>query len=245
VGSISGLVFFDVNANGVYDGLDIGIDGVRVVLSNGQEDISGPTPAGGFSFNVPPGPVQVSVPAMQSILAGLIATTPLSQWEDVMCSAIQVNFGFRLDLTFIDNQPANGHTQGFWKTNLRKAIRGQTTGVQVTAAQLQNYVNTLSNFLLFPLNVHTLQEAADIFEADHPGPMTVEKAKTLLSIQLLASEFNYLSGAYIGNNQLFTLLFLYYGEYLLATSSDVALILQAQQAFDAYNNAEGGLIQFP
>lgn len=248
VGSLTGLVFFDVNANGQFDGTDVGIPGVQILLSDGQIDTTDTLPAGRFNGFTPLmeslGPLQLSVPSMQDALDGLIPTTPLSVTVQP-CTPVVIYFGFRLDLPFIDGQLANGFTQGFWKTNLDKALSGTTMGVQVSASQLQIYLNTLSSFLLSPLNVATFQQALDVFNGVPSGALNVAKAKALLSVQLLASEFNFLNGAFIGGDALFTRLFLLYGEHLLLHSSDVSLILQAKDAYEAYNSSHGGAIQFP
>ena len=70
----------------------------------------------------------------------------------------------------------------------------------------------LSNFALAPLNIQSLNEATTILSATSSNPID------LLKKQLMASEFNYVSGAYIGGNQMVTYFFVYDGEYMLNNS---------------------------
>lgn len=60
----------------------------------------------------------------------------------------------------------------------------------------------------------------------------------------MGSEFNLMNGAYIGGYEIYTEMFLYYGEYLIAHADDYSNweLLEAKDLFDAYNNSHGGQI---
>ncbi|UCH10807.1 MAG: hypothetical protein JSU61_02655, partial [Fidelibacterota bacterium] len=169
---------------------------------------------------------------------GLTATTPVSVDTSVGYADETVDFGFELDFTYIVGQTADGYTIGYWKNNVSKAMAGRIKGIQVDAATLQAYLDEISTFALYPLNVDLLAEAYEILSANGSDPVV------LLSKQLLGSEFNLMNDAFIGGNETFTELFLYYGEYLIAYADQFTAeeLLEAKDWYDAYNNSHGGQI---
>jgi hypothetical protein len=232
--SLSGYTYFDANGNGQKDLTEPAVPSVSVNLNNGSTATSDAN--GFYSFsNLTSGSYVVAAGSV----TGLVGPNPASHDVTITNANVEnVNFGYVLDLTWIGNQTANGFTIGYWKTNIDKAIKGQTKGVQVSKATLEAYVGNLSTFALSPLNVTSLSAASGILSATSSVPAS------LLSKQLMGSEFNYQNGAYIGGNELVTYLFVYYGEYILANSANYSSeqILSAKDMYDAYNNSHGGQI---
>ncbi len=235
---ISGTAFFDINGNGVQDRDEPGIPGVDMTLL--RNDLTVDTTVtdanGDYLFDCLY-PVEYVV--QSGLPEGMVRTTPESLTETA--SASDVDFGYNLDDDWFVGKYANGYTIGFWKTNLDKAIAGETRGVQVSRATLESYVAMLSTFALEPLNPKTLQEASAILSSTGSDPVA------LLAKQLMASEFNYANGAYIGGSKTLTYLFLYRGEFLLkyAAYYDASVLLEAKDWYDAYNNTHGGMLTFP
>ncbi|MFC1481656.1 SdrD B-like domain-containing protein [Candidatus Neomarinimicrobiota bacterium] len=236
---VSGVVFFDVTADGSQNIDELGIDNITVTLLDefGNTVATTTTDENGFyEFEVYPGDYTVVAEGPD----GLMATTPVSVDTTVGYADETVDFGFELDFTYIPGQIADGFTIGYWKNNLSKAISGKTRGTQVNAATLAEYVYLLSDFALYPLNVTSYDEAYEILSANGSDPVL------LLSKQLMGSEFNLMNEAYIGGNETFTEMFLYYGEYLIthADQFTASEILEAKDWYDAYNNSHGGEIIF-
>lgn len=231
--TIAGITFYDVNKDGVYQSDEPVLGTVVLQLNSGSSTTSASD--GTYSFDHLKGDTAYTVTAGD--LEGFIHSGSASQTVTPAGGvAAQADFGYVLDYSWINGKTANGYTIGFWKTNLDKAISGKTKGIQVSATTLNAYASTLSNFQLAPLNVTSPQAASNYLSA------TGSSATLLLSKQLMGSEFNYASGAYIGGNQLLTYFFLYDGEYMLAnpTSFSSAQLLAQKDKYDAYNNTEGG-----
>ncbi|UCD37038.1 MAG: carboxypeptidase regulatory-like domain-containing protein [Fidelibacterota bacterium] len=235
--AVTGVVFFDVTGNGLQDIDEPGIEQVTVSLLDEMGNVIATTLTdadGSYEFEVFPGDYTVVVEGPE----GLTATTPVSVDITVGYADENVDFGFELDFTYIVGQTADGYTIGFWKNNVNKAMSGRTKGIQVDAATLDGYLAEISTFALYPLNVDMLSEAFDILSATGSDPVV------LLSKQLLGSEFNLMNGAFIGGNETFTELFLFYGEYLIAHAGQFTAeeLLEAKDWYDAYNNSHGGQI---
>jgi len=235
---ISGTTFFDIDGDGVQDADEPGISGVTLNLNDGT-GVIGTTLSdsnGDYLFgDLEPGDYIVIAAGEE----GMLYTTPETQNVTIVDSDVEdVDFGYNLDFTWIGDQCADGFTIGFWKNNIKKAIDGKKKGIQIDKATLEAYVVELSDFALSPLNIANLQDAYDILSA------TGSDAVLLLKKQLMGSEFNFANGAYIGDNETITFLFLYYGEYIILHAEDFneALILEAKDWFDAYNNSHGGII---
>lgn len=231
--NLSGYLFFDINQNGVKDIDEPGLGGQNVILSDGRQVL---TDANGYyNFVVKPGNFTITSPAISGINYGGSSVINVNvTGSDISGN----NFAYVADFNSIIGQTANGYTIGYWKNNIKKAIDGQTKGIQVSASTLWSYVTGLSGFALEPLNVINLNEAYLILNANGPDP------SLLLAKQLMASELNFKNGAFIGGNALLTELFVYYGEYLLKYKAlySATDLLKAQKLFDAYNNSHGGPI---
>jgi hypothetical protein len=236
--SIKSIVYYDANGNKTYDSGEPLLEGFNVSLNNGA--LFSTNAGGTYLFDHLAGKTTYTVTAadkegfLHSGPATLSVVTPASSIPAV------AYFGFVLDYSWIPGKLANGFTIGYWKTNLDKAISGKTNGIQVSVAKLQAYVNALSNFALTPLNVNSMKEASDKLSATGSSPTL------LLAKQLMGSEFNYASGAYIGGNELVTRFFLYEGEYMLENSGSFtsAQLLAQKDRYDAYNNSHGGAVLF-
>ena len=233
---IAGVAFYDANRNDVYNAGEPLLSGFTVRLSDGKV---ASTVDGAYAFDNLKGATTYTVSADDR--AGFVHSVAASRTVTPANSVTAVaNFGFAVDYSWIVGKTANGFTIGYWKTNLDKAIAGKTAGTQVSKANLLAYVSQLSTFALAPLNVTTLQAASNILSATGSAPTL------LLAKQLMGSEFNYASGAFIGNNALATQFFLYDGEYMLDNSASFssAQLLAQKDKYDAYNNSHGGAVLF-
>jgi hypothetical protein len=239
--SICGDTFFDVDSDGREDCEDFGLSGVTVRLTNSSGQIVGTavtTSCGNYSFsNLAPGTYTVSVVAP----TGLRVTT-VSQRTAIIsgCDVSVEKFGFGLDLNGIRGMVANGNSHGFWKANIDKAIKGQN-GAQVTKTALEGYTRNIADFALSPYDNITMKTASSLLNYNGSN------SSSLLSKQLIASEYNYQHKAYLNGNKTLTFVFLYWGEYVLKNTSRYtdADRLWAKDWFDAYNNTHGGAIVGP
>lgn len=235
--TVTGVIFYDANKSDSYQSGEPLLGGFTVRLSNGASTTSAAD--GSYIFDNLPGATTytVSVDDRAGFVHSVAASRSVAPANSLPGI---VNLGFATDYSWINGKLANGFTIGYWKTNLDKAIAGKTAGTQVTKAALLGYVDQLSNFALWPLNPATMQAASDILSKTGSLPTD------LLAKQLMGSEFNYVSGAYIGGNALATSFFLYDGEYMLANAGSFgsAQLLAQKDKYDAYNNSHGGAVIF-
>lgn len=240
--TICGDVFFDVDFDGYEDCDEFGLSGITVKLINSSNVVVGTDvtdSCGNYSFsNIGPGAYTVSATAS----AGLKATTLSSRTVTVGSSNISVpDFGFGLDFNSLRTMTAGGFTIGYWKNNLDKAIAGKTSGTQVSKATLTSYTSKIGDFALSAYDCITMKEASALMGYSGSG------SSSLLSKQLIASEYNYQNAAYLSGNKTLTFLFLYWGEYVLKNPSKYsdAYRIWAKDWFDAYNNSHGGVVAGP
>jgi len=233
---LSGYTFFDLDNDGVRDSDEPGIPGVTVTLDNEGTPITVTSGADGSYRFESLKPIEYSVSAAS--LTGFVRTSP--EALSVTATKENVNFGYFIDYAWINGKTANGFTIGYWKNNLDKAIAGKTNGIQVSRDTLLGYVSELSTFALSPLNVATLDAASKILSKTGSVPTD------LLAKQLMASEFNFVNGAFIGGEELVTYFFLFQGEYMHKNSSlfSSTQILAQKNLYDAYNNSHGGAVVF-
>lgn len=241
--AVSGLVYFDIDANGTYDAYDYGLAGITVAL----QDASGATlgtavtdDTGHYSF---PGLYPATYTVVATPFAGLTATTPLRETA-AMSTPADVTaepIGFALNPCALNGMTANGLSMGFWSNNVGKALAGTTQGVQVDASTIQHYTDTLSQFALNPFDGLTEQQAAAIWAKRSSLPAD------LLAKQLLAAEYNYEHGAYLNGNAALTYAFVYWGEWVLSNSSTLSstYVLNAKNWFEAYDTTHGGALSGP
>jgi hypothetical protein len=136
---------------------------------------------------------------------------------------------------------ANGYTIGYWKNNIDKALDNRTSGTQVSKSTLLRYTDAIEDFALSVYDDMSLSRASSLMGS------TSSAATSLLSKQLIASEYNYQNGAYLNGNRTLTYAFLTWGEYVLSNPSrySTSYLIWAKDWFDAYNNSHGGLVNGP
>ncbi|MBI5769338.1 MAG: hypothetical protein HZA93_16210 [Verrucomicrobia bacterium] len=240
--TICGDTFFDVDFDGQEDSGEFGLSGVlvRLLNSSGQVVATATSNAcGNYSFgNVGPGTYVVAA----IIPTGLKATTLNERSVTVAGADVRVPlFGFGLDFNALRTMTANGNSQGYWKTNIDKAIAGSTSGVQVSKSTLSSYTTKIGDFALSPYDNITLKTASSTL--GYSG----SSVTSLLSKQLIASEYNYQAGAYLNGNKTLTMLFVWWGEYVLANPGRYSstYITWAKNWFEAYNVSHGGVVAGP
>ncbi|MDO8544213.1 MAG: SdrD B-like domain-containing protein [Opitutaceae bacterium] len=242
--TINGVVFHDLNVNGVRDGLsETGLAGMTVQLlngagtgvvaatttgSNGEYFFIVSAGSGSYQLEVtgPTGLSPSSNNARQSITVGTSVVPPV------------VDVGFALNWSQFRTLSATGKSHGFWKTNIEKALDPKAKGAQVGADILITHTNRIGNGLAL----------AQFNGLDLQGARTILSGNSQLKLQLLAAEFNLVSGAFIGGSPLVTEAFIYWGEVVLTNTGNVynaAYQNFAKDWFDAYNNSHGGLLKGP
>ncbi len=240
--TICGSIFFDVDCDGNYDCEDFDISGITVKLYNAANVLIGTdvTDCGGdYSFcNLAPGTYRVVATAYAGLKVSTVSERTVTVAGANVCAP---RIGFHLDFAAIRTLTANGYTIGYWKNNLDKAIACKTAGTQVSKATLQTYTYNISNFALSSYDNMTMKTASAIM--GYSGSNT----SSLLSKQLIASEYNYQNAAYLGGNKTLTMAFLWWGEYVLAnpTKYGSTYTIWAKDWFDAYNNTHGGAVNGP
>lgn len=238
--TVKGVVFYDANRDDTYQAGEPLLEGFTVRLGEASA-VTGAN--GAYTFTNLRGDTAYTVTAdgkegfLHSVLASRTVTPALSV-------PALADFGFVVDYAWIPGKLANGFTIGYWKNNIDKAIANKTNGIQVSRATLLGYQATLSTFLLAPLNITSLADASAKLSATGSDP------KLLLAKQLMGSEFNFASGAFIGGNELVTKYFLFDGEYMLAAVAanpgafSSTQLLAQKDRYDAYNNSHGGAVLF-
>ncbi|PAW67687.1 MAG: hypothetical protein B9S34_04835 [Opitutia bacterium Tous-C1TDCM] len=240
--TISGDTFFDIDFDGREDCGEFGLGGITVRLLNSSNQVIATDVSdacGNYSFcNLAPGTYIVAA----VLPAGLSATTLNERTVTISGSNVCVpDFGFGLNFNALRTMTANGNTIGYWKNNLDKAIAGKTNGIQVSKSTLTTYTCRIADFALDPYDGLSLKAAASTMGYSGSSPTA------LLSKQLVASEYNYQQGAYLNGNRTLTMLFLWWGEYVLKNPSkySTSYVLWAKDWFDAYNNSHGGVVNGP
>lgn len=245
--TLTGVVFFDVNFNGIRNTEDYGLGAFTVKLykaASSTTAIATTTTAanGTYSFaNLASGNYVVVVTG----IAGLAPTT-LNEWSvSANGGAVTVpDTGFGLKFADIKKMSAGGFTIGYWKNNVDKAIAKKTGGVQVSAATIAAYTNAIGSLALDPFAGITMSQASAIMGSSSSAPID------LLKKQLVGSEYNYANGAnggYIGGSQQLTYAFIYWAEYVVKNPSlySSTYIIWVKDWCDAYNNSHGGLVCGP
>ncbi len=240
--TICGDTYFDVDFDGHEDCDEFGLSGITVRLLNSAGQVVGTDvtdACGNYSFcNIGPGTYLVSATAP----AGLKATTLNERSVTVSGSNVCVpDMGFGLNFVALKTMTANGYTIGYWKNNIDKALDCKTSGTQVSKAVLTSYTSKIGDFALAPYDCISLKTASSTMGYNGSNK------SSLLSKQLIASEYNYQNGAYLNGNKTLTFLFLYWGEYVLKNTSKYSDTYRtwAKDWFDAYNNSHGGIVNGP
>jgi len=239
--ALCGEVFFDANYNGVCNPDEIGLGGVTVTLQQADGTVVATTTSdanGAYTFtDLPVGSYLVLVADVN----GLMPTTLNEHAVELAADTCVDDTGYGLDFTAIGSMSANGFTIGYWKTNIDKALKGTTKGVQVSAATLASYTTTVGGLALEPFAGLTLNQATATLSATGSQP------SVLLAKQLLGSEYNYANGAHLNGDASLTYLFVFFGEHVLKHAAEYPAdyVLKVKDWFDAYNNTHGGAIVAP
>lgn len=237
---VRGQVFFDVNADGNRAGGEFGLPGFTVTLrdSAGRTKATTTAPDGAYTFNVAPGAYTIAVQPVP----GFRFTTP-SRWTVAAATAgvSLPDCGLALCFSDLGTMTADGCTIGYWKNNIDKALAGRTNGTQVSAATLKSYTSALATLALEPFDGLTMKQASSIISSCSSAP------KDLLAKQLVAAEYNFAAGAFIGNNGTLTYAFVYFAEFVLKNQTDYpsSYVLFVKDWCDAYNNSHGGCLEGP
>jgi hypothetical protein len=240
---IRGDAFFDVDFDGTDDCYtDFGLGGVTLRLKNAANqviatDVTDACGRYGFS-NVAPGTYTITATAPTGFSA-----TNLSERTITVASSCTSgpDFGFGLNFNALRTMTANGYTIGYWKNNIDKALDNKTSGTQVSKSTLLRYTDAIEDFALSVYDDMSLSRASSLMGSTSSQPTS------LLSKQLIASEYNYQNGAYLNGNRTLTYAFLTWGEYVLSNPSrySSSYLTWAKDWFDAYNNSHGGLVNGP
>lgn len=240
--TICGEVFFDIDFDGREDCGEFGLGGVTMKLVNSANqvvDTDVTNSCGQYAFtNIGPGTYTVVAVAA----TGLSATTPSPLTVTVAGSNVRASdTGFGLNFNAIRGMTANGYTIGYWKNNIDKALAGKTSGTQVSKYTLECYTHRIGDFGLSTFDNITMKGASNAM--NYSGG----NATSLLAKQLIASQYNYQNGAYLNGNKTLTMLFVWWGEYIIANPGKYSsgYTLWAKDWFDAYNNSHGGAVAGP
>ncbi len=233
----SGIVFFDINRNGVRNmPEDTGLGGICVKLYRDSALVASTVTAanGSYTFSVAAGSYEVDVIE----IAGMTPTTADERTFTVTAGNVSVpDIGLGFDFCALQNLNGAGFSHGYWKNNLSKAIENKTSGTQETKANLIAWTNTIGSSYLLPLfNGMTM-----------PLAVTTMSGTDQLKLQLLASEYNLISGRFINNSQPLTTAFIYWGEVVANNPSNYTSAYRTfvKNWMDAFNNSHGGRVAGP
>lgn len=232
--TVRGTVYFDVNYSGARNLDEPPLPGITVKLYNstGRTLLATKTTGadGSYAFTVAPGRYVVDVDGPRGLLPTICSDL------DVNATSANVDvtpIGYGLNFLAIRFMSANGMSHGFWKNNLSKALANKSTGTQISAATLRSHTNTIKGLGLPLFSGLTMDSAEDILSG-----------RSQLELQLLAAEYNYANGAYIGGSQIVTWCFIYWGEAVATYTGRYSAAYRefAKDCFDAYNNTHGGMM---
>jgi hypothetical protein len=255
---VTGLVYFDVNVSQRFESGEIGLAGIPIELRSSDNRFLAATKtseSGTYAFAAEVGKKYFVVikPA-----AGLVASTPTELTVTAgTTDATELKTGLALNLDTLRGTKAAGFTIGYWKNNLSKAAALKSTGTQQTTEGLCEATNLIRRFALPPFE--------DLAESNPSARLGLNQAVAILSStssepasllkkQLLASEYNFATGAWLeglaltlDERKILTGLFIRWGEHVLvnANSYGATYVLWAKDWFDAYNNSHGGMVAGP
>ena len=240
--NVYGSAFFDTDADGVFDCEDFDLSGITVRLLNsaGQVIATDITDCSGdYSFcGLAPGTYTVDSDGF----AGLKPTTLGERVITISNANVCVpRFGYGLDFAAIRTMTSTGQNVAFWKYNLDKATSCNGSGAQISSSTLSSYTCKIGSFAFCSYNNISMKQASSLMGS------TSTSSTSQLSKQLIASEYNYQRGAYLGGSKTLTFLFLWWGEYVLENPSKYGTTntLWAKDWFAAYNNSNGGAVAGP
>ncbi len=236
--TISGIVFLDMSPFNALRGTDEPLlAGITVkLIQTGQPSRTAVTSsAGAYSFTaVGAGSYVIDVQEP----AGLTPTDSVERTVVVTSASTGTqsvrDIGLGLNMCALQGMVGDGYSHGYWKNNLSKAIAGKTGGTQETKTNLTAYTNTISTLYLSPFYGMTM-----------PNAVSVMSGSDQLALQLLASEYNYVSGRLINRSQPLTFAFIAWGEFALKNSTSSSYKTYVKNWMDAFNNSHGGPFSGP
>ena len=240
--NVYGSVFFDTDADGVYDCEDFDLSGITVRLYNSSGQLIGTDVtdcSGDYSFcGLAPGNYTVDSDGF----AGLKPTTPGERAITISNANVCVpRFGYGLNFVAIRTMTATGQNVAFWKYNLDKATGCYGSGAQISSSTMSSYTCKIGSLALCTYDNISMKQASSLMGS------TSTSSTSQLSKQLIASEYNYQRGAHLGGNKTLTFLFVWWGEHVLQNPSKYGstYTLWAKDWFAAYNNSNGGVVAGP
>ncbi|HSA32239.1 MAG TPA: SdrD B-like domain-containing protein [bacterium] len=232
--SISGVVFMDVNGNGLFDAGEFPIPGVQILLNGSPAALSGidgsylidDLVAGSYEVvSYPAG----GAPELQAIVPYLIPVLPESVQVVLGPSKSGVDFAYRLDYGDV-LLSGEGRTIGFWKHQLSVIISGKGKA-QVSKAQIDAMIGQINGFFLpDPFAIGSYKQAFEILSNSSPVPVD------LLKKQLLAAEFNKFYGLGLDSPLLMEVILKYAESMVYLGSFSGEELLSMKDVLDAMNN---------
>jgi len=247
--SIEGVIYVDVNGNGLHDIDEPTLNDVSVLLDGNTPIVSGPDGVYGFD-GLAPGSYMISIDDGSS--AGFMVnlaryfqpTTTTTQTVSIGPDATGVSFGFAINASAIlaDLDPEDtdgngviitgeGRTIGFWKHQLSVLVKGRGKA-QVHQSQMDALIHAVNGFFIAdPFALSSYADGIAIL-----GARTSDEFD-LLKKQLLGSEFNRFHGLGIHDVALFTIL-LQVAETMAGnpTNHDRSDVLLMKDVLDTINN---------
>ncbi|HEY9054488.1 MAG TPA: SdrD B-like domain-containing protein [Rectinemataceae bacterium] len=236
--SVSGVAFYDADWDDTYDIGEPLLAGVTIRLK-GTDRYEITKQDGSYRFDNLEGATSYTFTA--DYFEGFVFSVNFEREVNTLDNLPdKADFGFAVDYYWLNGKLAEGKPSDFWKYNLDKAIAGDQANVDVDSFVLNGYLGELADFALAPLGLTSLSQASTILGN------TATDIVSKLQKQLLAAEFNYLNGAYIGGNALATYFFVYDGENMFVNPAafDDAQRDMQRQYYEAYNNSQGGPVVF-
>jgi hypothetical protein len=234
--AISGLVFLDLNTDGFRQTGETGLGGVTVKLYRGYTLVATTSTSvtGAYAFATL-SPNSYTVDVIEP--AGLGATSADERNVTVADANVTVpEIGLYFNFSDLRRLHGDGMSQGYWKNNISKAIDGKTSGTQELKVNLIAYTTTIGAMMLSPYDALTMASALSTFNGGDQ-----------LKLQLLASEYNFVSGRFINDSQALTHAFIYWGEHVQANASSYSSSYKTfvKNWMDAFNNSHGGPVNGP
>lgn len=229
--AIGGTVFFDLDSNGAVSGFDFGLAGVTVRLRDSAGKLVATTMSGADGAYAFPGLAAGTYSVEATAFPGVVATTKTAMSVGLAGADAELpQIGFRLDFSALRSVTPGAHLPEYWKYNLDRAIAHRSGGT-VSASKLHTDTVAVSQLALPQFDGTDEKAASAVLGTRSFAPAD------LLAKQLLAAEYNYENGAYIGGNATLTYAVMCWGEAVLSKSDQFSReqLLAVTLCFAAYN----------
>ncbi len=228
--TLAGVVYVDINENGIREQSETRLEGISIVLNDYHEAQTDED--GYFVFT-----------DLQASDYWLAVDLPvgLTTVDDYPANVAVDNQDVYLEIGItlcdsIEDYPVEGEGGGlgFWRHNIEGALEGRQNGIQIEAQLLEHFTSSVASLGMTPF--HGLNLAVAYFILDQNGQVPVNN----LARHLLAAEYNFFRGRMINQDPLVTYLFLMEGEYMLMHSDEFSTseLLAMKDRYEAFN--EGG-----